>query len=109
MEILIFVFWLFCAFSAAGIANGKHRSFSGWFFLGLLFGPFAWIVAALPPLARKPSTDEIVAAYENEQRAAAARFAANRAADHHDRPILLPPGAVRPPPRRSGPPFLKPE
>jgi len=45
------IFWIFCAVIAAVIAIQKGRSGAGWLCAGLLVGPFAWIVAALPPLA----------------------------------------------------------
>ncbi len=44
----IIITWLFCAIVSASIAANKGRSGFGWFCLGLLFGPFAFIVAALP-------------------------------------------------------------
>lgn len=39
---------LFCAVASMAIATHKGRSGLGWFFLGLLFGPLAFIVAAFP-------------------------------------------------------------
>ncbi len=45
----ILLVWAFCAFIAAAIAGNKGRSRPGWFLLGLLFGPFSWVVALLPP------------------------------------------------------------
>jgi hypothetical protein len=109
MGFLIVIFWIFCACAAAGIANGKHRSVPGWFFLGLLFGPFAWIVAAMDPLDPKPTTDQIIAAYEAEQRSTAGRrLVIDQAAPAPgDRPISLPPGAVRQPRHAPQPPGPK--
>lgn len=46
MEYLLL--WLFCAIISATIAGRKARSKFAWFCLGILFGPFAFIVAALP-------------------------------------------------------------
>jgi len=40
--------WLLFGFAAMLIANSKSRSGCGWFILGLLLGPFALVVAALP-------------------------------------------------------------
>jgi len=39
------------ALTAALIAHSKGRSAFGWFLSGFVIGPFALIVAALPPLA----------------------------------------------------------
>lgn len=39
---------LFCAIASMVIATDKGRSGIMWFFLGMLFGPLAFIVAALP-------------------------------------------------------------
>ena len=41
--------WLFCGICCSMIAKGKGRSGCAWFLLGILFGPFAFIIAALPP------------------------------------------------------------
>lgn len=44
------VLWLlFAIFSAVG-AGTKNRSCAGWFFIGLLFGPFGLLVFAMPKL-----------------------------------------------------------
>ena len=43
------LFWLFCAIISSVVASHKNRSAFGWFFLGILFGPFAFAVALLPP------------------------------------------------------------
>jgi len=50
----LLAFWVFSACVAAVLARGKNRSAAGWFLLGLVFGPFAWIVAALPTPAEPP-------------------------------------------------------
>ena len=42
--------WGFFALVAASLAGAKGRSACGWFILGLLVGPFAWVVALLPSL-----------------------------------------------------------
>ena len=53
---------------ASIIANSKGRNSLGWFIAGLLIGPFALVVAALPPVAREgqfkrcPGCAEIVLA-----------------------------------------------
>ena len=46
----IVIIWFFCAIISAIIASNKGRSGFGWFFLGLLIGPFAFAVAILPPI-----------------------------------------------------------
>jgi hypothetical protein len=43
-----FVLWLLCGIVAAAVAASKGRNGVGWFFLGLLIGPFALVVAVLP-------------------------------------------------------------
>lgn len=73
MWLILIPFWLFCAFAAAGIAKGKRRSVDGWFIAGLLFGPFAWIVAALPPLPAKASTADLIARHRRQQAQQAAK------------------------------------
>lgn len=42
------VIWLFCGITVAMIAGSKNRNVIGWFLLGFLFGPFAFIIAFLP-------------------------------------------------------------
>ena len=39
-----------CAIFSAILARQKNRDVLGWFFCGLLFGPFGLLVAAMPPL-----------------------------------------------------------
>lgn len=39
--------WLTLSLVIAGIAQGKNRSGLGWWFLGLIFGPFALLVLLL--------------------------------------------------------------
>lgn len=51
MAFFIVVVWIFCAVVSAAIARGKNRSGFGWFMLGLCFGPLAFAVGFLPPLA----------------------------------------------------------
>ena len=46
----VFFWFIFVPCVAATLARAKGRLAVGWAFLGLLFGPFAWIVTALPPL-----------------------------------------------------------
>lgn len=55
-----FVFWLLCGVASAVIASDKGRSGVAWFFLGVLFGPFALVVAAClsrigPPAKEGPA------------------------------------------------------
>ena len=49
---LVFVSLLF-AVSSGILASKKNRNFFGWFFTGLLFGPFALLVVLLPLLPEK--------------------------------------------------------
>lgn len=49
--VVVVVVWVFCAIISAAIARGKNRSGFGWFMLGLCFGPLAFAVGFLPPLA----------------------------------------------------------
>lgn len=44
------IIWLLFGLTATIIANSKGRNGCGWFLLGVLIGPFALIVAALPSL-----------------------------------------------------------
>ena len=57
MEWLI-IPWLFCAIVSAVLASNKGRSGAGWFFLGLIVGPFGFIVAALPPIKKDAQNTE---------------------------------------------------
>jgi len=50
---LFLILWLFCAIVSAIIAANKGRSGVGWFFLGLLIGPFAFAVALLPAVQKQ--------------------------------------------------------
>ena len=57
MEIVII--WLLFAVFSALLASGKNRSGVGWFFVGLLFGPFGLLVVFFPkiePQAAKADT-----------------------------------------------------
>jgi hypothetical protein len=45
--IVVLVWLLFAIFSAA-LASSKNRSAFGWFFCGLLLGPFGLLVALFP-------------------------------------------------------------
>lgn len=47
---IFFVLLLFAIFSAV-LASSKGRSGIGWFFVGLLFGPFGLLVGFMPPLS----------------------------------------------------------
>jgi hypothetical protein len=59
------------AVTAALLAHSKGRSSVGWFLCGLVIGPFAFIVAALPPVVRRgrfskcPTCGEVVRADAN--------------------------------------------
>lgn len=39
--------WLLCGIAAAMVASSKGRSAGGWFFLGLILGPFGLLFALL--------------------------------------------------------------
>ena len=54
---LILIVWILCAIFSAVIASAKGRNAPGWFFLDLVFGPFAFIaVAAMPSLKHSSGT-----------------------------------------------------
>lgn len=42
-----FIFWVLCGIAAATVASSKGRSAVGWFFLGLILGPFGLIFALI--------------------------------------------------------------
>ena len=42
--------WFLCAIFSAILASYKNRSSVGWFFVGLIFGPFGLLVIAFPKL-----------------------------------------------------------
>lgn len=42
--------WLLCAIFSAILASYKNRNPVGWFFVGLIFGPFGLLVIAFPRL-----------------------------------------------------------
>lgn len=46
MEVIVF-FWVLSGIVAALIGSSKGGSGFGWFILGLLFGPLAWLFAAI--------------------------------------------------------------
>ncbi|RDI99285.1 antitermination protein NusB [Dyella solisilvae] len=48
-----FVGWGTLALINAGLAQGKNRSGLLWFFLALVFGPFATLVLVIMPKARQ--------------------------------------------------------
>lgn len=43
----LFLFWVLCGIAAAMVASSKGRSAAGWFFLGLILGPFGLIFALI--------------------------------------------------------------
>jgi hypothetical protein len=53
---IIVGFWLVCAICSTILASYKNRSALGWFFVGLLCGPFGLLIALFPRLAAAPST-----------------------------------------------------
>jgi len=44
---MFLIIWLCCGIAAAMVASSKGRSTGGWFFLGILLGPFGLIFALL--------------------------------------------------------------
>jgi hypothetical protein len=56
----IVLIWILFGGAAAAIANGKQRSGWGWFFLGVLFGPFALIVIVFLPALRVRQSSRLV-------------------------------------------------
>jgi len=50
MEIIVVVAWIFFAVTAGSLAGNRGRSALLWALFGMFIGPFAWIVAALPPV-----------------------------------------------------------
>lgn len=52
------IIWIFCAIISAVIASNKGRSGPGWFFLGLIIGPFAFAVALLPAIKKEQPIPE---------------------------------------------------
>lgn len=48
MTLLGIIIWVFCGIIAGMIAENRGRNGCGWVILGLLIGPFSFIVAALP-------------------------------------------------------------
>ena len=57
MEILVGLFlWVLFGVFSAMIASTKGRSAGGWFFMGLIFGPFGLLVALLPATEKSGAT-----------------------------------------------------
>ncbi|MDX9742807.1 MAG: SHOCT domain-containing protein [Arcobacteraceae bacterium] len=54
MEIVIL--WILFGIFSSIIASNKNRNALGWFFVGLLFGPFGLLVAFLSPIDIKQPT-----------------------------------------------------
>lgn len=55
-----FLFSLLCGVFAAILANSKNRNALGWFFAGVLFGPFGLLVGLMPELAPTPAKQAII-------------------------------------------------
>ena len=53
MEILWFFAWIACAVGAGAIASSKHRSFFGYFLLGLVF-PLIGLLIAIGMAPKQP-------------------------------------------------------
>jgi hypothetical protein len=45
----LFILWIVCGIAAAAVASSKNRSGAGWFFLGMLLGPFALLMVGFMP------------------------------------------------------------
>ena len=69
------IFWLLCGVFSAVLAVSRGRS-AAWFLVGLLFGPFGLLVAAMPRVdktaGRQPVTSDadpkrLKSAYERQQ------------------------------------------
>lgn len=52
------IIWIFCAIISAVVASNKGRSGIGWFFAGLLLGPFGFAVALLPAIKKEQPIPE---------------------------------------------------
>lgn len=55
--VTVWIIFIFCAIVSAIVASNKGRSNVGWFFLGLLIGPFAFAVALLPAIKNEQSSE----------------------------------------------------
>jgi len=62
MSIMYVVFfWLLFGIFVGSIAYLKYRNRLGWFFAGLIFGPFALIIIlCLPPMKKCPDCAQII-------------------------------------------------
>ena len=54
---LALVFWLLCGVFSAVLAVSRGRS-AAWFLVGLLFGPFGLLVAAMPRMDQKADDEK---------------------------------------------------
>lgn len=52
----IFTIWILCGVVSAVVASSKGRSGCGWFILGVLLGPFGFILALVVP-TNQPSVE----------------------------------------------------
>ena len=58
---MVIIFVLYClgiviAYLTADTAQRRGRSVKAWMWLGLIFGPFAWLTVALLPSIQKEET-----------------------------------------------------
>jgi predicted PurR-regulated permease PerM len=53
---ILYVLNIMIAYLTAKSAERRGRSVSAWMWLGLIFGPFAWLTVALLPSIRKERT-----------------------------------------------------
>ena len=60
--------WLLCGIVAAVIARFKQRSGCGYFLLGMIAGPLAFVVLAMPTYQVRLVTEEDVAARPPDDR-----------------------------------------
>ncbi len=57
--IFVIGFWVLCGIGASLIADSKNLGSCGWFFLGVIFGPFAILIVGFmaPTIKKPPPTD----------------------------------------------------
>jgi hypothetical protein len=70
MILIAIVIWLICGIGAAMVASSKGRDTCGWFFIGVLIGPFALLVVGFMAPASKSSVglapdEEVIYSQDN--------------------------------------------
>jgi cytochrome bd-type quinol oxidase subunit 2 len=56
MMFILYFLGIVIAYLTAVTAQRRHGSVKAWMWLGLIFGPFAWLTVALLPSIRKERT-----------------------------------------------------